>query len=158
MATSRGALKPSRTVPPRTSTTCTSMSSPMRIVSPTLRVSVSTSTPPWVLSCRPWRRPGAGARRIRPRPGPPRALSAQGAPDRMVAVGEHHLAGAPTRSGDGERSTQVRRRGGDVTVGHGHDAVQVGLHALIQPQLGTYGPGQGRRVVGEVRRGRYHEE
>src|SRR5215218_6967486 len=59
MATSRGALKPRRTVPPRTSTTWISMSSPMRIVSPTLRVSVSTCTPPWVLAVR-----GAPGRRV----------------------------------------------------------------------------------------------
>src|SRR3954452_12671929 len=144
MATSRGALKPRRTVPPRTSTTCTSMSSPMRIVSPTLRVSVSTSTPPWVWVA------VHGCARERARSAvslpevqhaelrcaaPPGSLSAQGAPDRMVAVVEHDLAGQAAGGVHDDRGAQVRRRPADVAVGHGDDAVQLGVGVLRQAEL-----------------------
>src|SRR5690242_8954777 len=134
MATSRGALKPRRTVPPRTSTTCTSMSSPILMVSPTLRVSVSTSTPPWVwVAVHGCARDRASAvlHPVTGEAAPPGSLSAQGAPDRMVAVGQHDLAGEPARRVHGQRRTQVRRRSSDVAVGNGDEAVQVRVGSFL---------------------------
>src|SRR3954452_15042278 len=139
MATSRGALNPSRTVPPRTSTTCTSMSSPIRIVSPTLRVRVSICYPS--MGC------GGLLARAVPRPA---SLSAQGTPDRMRPVGEHDLAGARSGGVDDDGSPEVRRRGADVPVRDGQQAVQLRIGRVLQAQLGADGPGQDRGVVREV--------
>src|ERR1700712_1112225 len=139
MVTSRGALNPSRTVPPRTSTTWTSMSSPILMVSPTLRVSVSMCTPPWV-----WMAVHGGARSKRAEAGRTRgagrlgSLSAQGAPDRMLTVGQHDLAGQAAGRIDDERSPQVGRRPGDVPLGNADDAVHLRFGLIGQVELGTH--------------------
>src|SRR4051812_45429698 len=133
MVTSRGALKPRRTVPPRTSTTWTSMSSPIRMVSPTLRVSVSTCTPPWVCWWPSLAVPGnracsaVGARPYHDDTTPVDWLSAHGLPNGMHAVGEHHLPGLVRHGIDHQRRAEVGRRRADVPVGHGDQAVQAGL-------------------------------
>src|SRR3712207_9412096 len=121
MATSRGALNPRRTVPPRTSTTWTSMSSPMRIVSPTLRVSVSTGTPPWVCGGRPWR---CGCTI----PQPSGELSAQGPPDGMCGVREDDLAGPAGDRVDDHRGAEGGRGRRDVAVRDGDAAVERSPH------------------------------
>src|SRR5690349_3012086 len=105
MAISRGALNPKRTVPPRTSTTWISMSSPMRIVSPTLRVSVSTGYPSVgvVGAVHGVARTAAGGGE-RACPG---SLSAERPPDRMPAVGEDDLAGPGGEGVHHDRRAQV---------------------------------------------------
>src|SRR3954447_25813185 len=144
MATSRGALKPRRTVPPRTSTTWTSMSSPMRMVSPTLRVRVSTGTPPWVWLAVRGRPRGGGRGAVTT---PRASLSAQGTPDRMRAVREHDLPAEPRERVDRHGGPQVHRGGADVPAGDGQQAVQQRVAGMGQPQLGADGPGQDRGVV-----------
>src|SRR4051794_33456383 len=80
----------------------------------------------------------------------PTSLSAQGTPDRMRPVREHDLAGACGGGIDDDGSPEVRRRGADVPVRDGQQAVQRRIGRVLQAQLGADGPGQDRGVVREV--------
>src|SRR5687768_7051303 len=120
------------------------MSSPMRIVSPTLRVSVSTSTPPWVrggwpsLACPTSGRWSEWSRLHDVTAAPDgyrQWLTTQWPPDRMVAVQQDDLPGPGRPRMHDHRSTQVRRGGRDVPVRNGQDAVQLRLVAVLQSQL-----------------------
>ena len=129
------------------------MSSPMRIVSPTLRVSVSTGTPPWVcgVAVRGDARPsGRCGCTIAQRP---RKLSAQRPPDGMRAVGQDDLAGpvgAPGSPPAGARGWPSPRHVAVRARSRGSTAAPP--PASSSPSSAQAARGQRRGVVGEVRR------
>src|SRR3712207_4722941 len=102
------------------------MSSPMRMVSPTLRVSVSTCTPPWVSGGRPWRARRSGAE-VASADATSQRLSAQAPPKGNGGVGLDHLPGPVRRGGDEHRGAEVGRGLGRVPAGDADEAEHLRL-------------------------------